>query len=40
MLALARAGGFGPAENVLFWHTGGSLALLAFADTLAARGPQ
>lgn len=36
MLALAREGQFRPGEKVLFWHTGGTPALFAFAETLAA----
>jgi len=38
MLALAREGQFKTGELVLFWHTGGTPALFAFADSLAADG--
>jgi D-cysteine desulfhydrase len=31
---LVRRGEFGSAETVLFWHTGGSAALYAYADQL------
>jgi D-cysteine desulfhydrase family pyridoxal phosphate-dependent enzyme len=34
LLALARAGRFAPGERVLFWHTGGTPALFAYAAEL------
>ncbi len=40
MLALASEGRFRSDEKVLFWHTGGTPAMFAFAETLAARSPQ
>jgi D-cysteine desulfhydrase family pyridoxal phosphate-dependent enzyme len=40
MLSLASEGRFRSGEKVLFWHTGGTPAVFAFAETLAARGPQ
>jgi len=36
MLALAREGRFRSDEKVLFWHTGGTPAMFAFSDALAA----
>jgi D-cysteine desulfhydrase family pyridoxal phosphate-dependent enzyme len=36
MLTLAREGRFRPGERVLFWHTGGTPALFAFAERLTA----
>ena len=36
LIGLVRQGAFGPDENVLFWHTGGTAALYAYAaETLA-----
>ena len=36
LIGLIRQGAFGPDENVLFWHTGGTAALYAYAaETLA-----
>ena len=32
LLGMVRAGRFGPADNVLFWHTGGSPALFAYRE--------
>ena len=34
LLDLIRHGTFGPGQNVLFWHTGGTPALFAYADEL------
>jgi len=37
LLAMVRGGEFGPAEHILFWHTGGAPALFAYgADLLSA----
>ncbi|MFL5271337.1 MAG: hypothetical protein ACJ79E_04650 [Anaeromyxobacteraceae bacterium] len=36
LLDLVRRGEFGREETVLFWHTGGSAALFAYADGLLA----
>ncbi len=35
LIDLIRRGAFGPEETVLFWHTGGTPALFAFAEELA-----
>jgi len=37
LIDLVRKGEFGKGETVLFWHTGGSAALFAYADDLKAR---
>jgi D-cysteine desulfhydrase len=34
LIDLIRRGVFGPDETVLFWHTGGTPALFAYADEL------
>jgi D-cysteine desulfhydrase len=34
MIELIRSGEIAPDERVLFWHTGGSPALFAYADRL------
>jgi L-cysteate sulfo-lyase len=34
LLDLIRRGAFGPGQNILFWHTGGSAALFAYAGEL------
>jgi len=34
LIDLIRMGEFSPGQNVLFWHTGGTPALFAYADTL------
>jgi D-cysteine desulfhydrase family pyridoxal phosphate-dependent enzyme len=35
LLDLIRRGGFSPRQRILFWHTGGTPALFAYADGLA-----
>ena len=37
LIDLVRKGEFGKDETILFWHTGGSAALFAYADGLTAR---
>lgn len=37
LLALIREGRWGPGRRVLFWHTGGTAALFAFAEHLVQR---
>ena len=37
LIDLIRRGVFGPDETVLFWHTGGTPALFAYADELLSR---
>ena len=36
LIDLIRAGEFKPGQNVLFWHTGGTPALFAYAEQLTA----
>jgi D-cysteine desulfhydrase family pyridoxal phosphate-dependent enzyme len=38
LIDLIRTGRFGKDETILFWHTGGSAALFAYADQLMAGG--
>ncbi|HVQ20918.1 MAG TPA: D-cysteine desulfhydrase family protein [Terrimicrobiaceae bacterium] len=37
LVDLVRQGEFGPGQEVVFWHTGGSPALFAYAEALAGR---
>ena len=38
LIDLVRKGEFGKSETIVFWHTGGSAALFAYADQLVAAG--
>ena len=37
LIDLIRKGEFKPEQNILFWHTGGTPALFAYADQLLAK---
>jgi D-cysteine desulfhydrase family pyridoxal phosphate-dependent enzyme len=39
LVDLVRQGAFGPGETVLFWHTGGAVALHAYGEALLAPAP-
>ncbi len=38
MIGLARQGFFKPSDRVLFLHTGGSVALFAYEETILSAG--